>query len=111
MIRRWLGIEQCEPSPPIAQDVLHGSELAMVAYKIDNGYLLRIGGAMGMRSNLIYCTSEQEMAEKIIAHRAKEKIDARYGANKNYISGDQLYTVTLPTSLVLAKGESVTITA
>lgn len=89
MIRKWLGLptyheDGSGPGAPIeARDVLHGSELAMVAYRIDNGYLLRIGTTIGTQPALIYCTDEKDMAEKIIVHRAKQKIDPRYGANPN----------------------------
>jgi hypothetical protein len=73
------------PGTPV-RDVLDGCELAMVAYKIDNGYLLRIGNSMHLAPALIYCTDEQDMATKIVAHRAKQKImatpDARYGVAK-----------------------------
>lgn len=56
-----------------AGDILSGTEMAMVAYKIENGYLIRIGnGQLGTLSTIIYCTNEQEISEKLIAHRAKQ---------------------------------------
>lgn len=75
MIRKWLGIDsEHMPAPTVEmRDVLHGAEMAMVAYRIDNGYLLRIGGVM-LQSTLIYCTDEKDMAEKLITHRAKERV-------------------------------------
>lgn len=72
MIRKWLGID-AEPMPVEARDVLHNTEMAFVAYRIDNGYLLRIGGAL-LQNSLVYCTDEKEMAEKIVVHRTKMKI-------------------------------------
>ena len=72
MIRKWLGID-AEPMPVEARDVLSGTEMAFVAYRIDNGYLLRIGGAL-LQNSLIYCTDEKEMADKIVVHRTKMKI-------------------------------------
>lgn len=73
MLRRWLGID-AEPMPVEARDVLHGAEMAMVAYRIDNGYLLRMGGGLTLQNTLIYCTDEKDMAEKIVVHRTKMKI-------------------------------------
>ena len=72
MIRKWLGID-AEPMPVEARDVLHNTEMAFVAYRIDNGYLLRIGGAL-LQNSLVYCTDEKDMAEKIVVHRAINKI-------------------------------------
>ena len=80
MIRKWLGLptyreDGSAPSPPIEmRDVLHGAEMAMVAYRIDNGYLLRMGGGLTIQNTLIYCTDEKDMAEKIVVHRTKMKI-------------------------------------
>lgn len=85
LIRKWLGIDYdpAVPTPPVEmRDVLHGAEMTMVAYRIDNGYLLRIGGSM-MQSTLIYCTDEKDMAEKIIAHRAKERVTGSSFAAKS----------------------------
>ena len=76
LIRKWLGIDYdpAVPTPPVEmRDVLHGAEMAMIAYRIDNGYLLRIGAGM-ISTTLIYCTNEKDMAEKLIAHRAKERV-------------------------------------
>ena len=73
MIRKWLGID-AEPMPVEARDVLSGTEMAFVAYRIDNGYLLRIGGGLTIQNTLIYCTDEKDMAEKIVVHRTKMKI-------------------------------------
>jgi hypothetical protein len=79
---------------PQARDVLDGCELAMVAYKIDNGYLLRIGNSMHLAPALIYCTDEQDMATKIVAHRAKQKImgkpDGRYGVGAQAVTLSQI---------------------
>jgi len=77
MIRKWLGID-FDPSPQTveARDLLSGAEMAMVAYRIDNGYLLRMGGGLTIQNTLIYCTDEKEMAEKIIVHRAKTRVGA-----------------------------------
>jgi len=84
LIRKWLGIEYPEARFITAQvetrDVLDGSEMAFVGYRIDNGYMLRISGrgnntmVVGAGVKLIYCTDEKDMAEKIIAHRAFDKI-------------------------------------
>jgi hypothetical protein len=75
--------DHAKEARPQVRDVLEGCELAMVAYKIDNGYLLRIGSSLSLQPALIYCTDEKDMAEKIVAHRAKQKImanpDPRYG--------------------------------
>jgi hypothetical protein len=85
---KTLNPEKFAGESPNARDVLEGCELAMVAYKIDNGYLLRMGNSMHLAPALIYCTDEQDMATKIIAHRAKQKImgdgknpHPRYGVN------------------------------
>lgn len=94
-IRKWLGIEghDVEPQRPMMHDVLEGSEMALVAYRIDNGYLLRVSGrqansmVLGSGVRLIYCTDEKDMAEKIVAHRAYGKIigqqDVSYTAKTN----------------------------
>ena len=80
LIRKWLGIEEPYPEAqrPMAHDVLEGSEMALVAYRIDNGYLLRVSGQralqIGGAARLIYCTDEKDMADKIIAHRAFHKV-------------------------------------
>lgn len=82
LIRKWLGIDQTYTIPQenvIARDVLDGSELALVAYRIDNGYLLRVSRnvpsmMISGSARLIYCTDEKDMAEKIIAHRAFTKV-------------------------------------
>lgn len=73
MLRKWLGIDS-EPMPVEARDVLHGAEMAMVAYRIDNGYLLRMGGGLTIQNTLIYCTDEKDMAEKIVVHRSKTRL-------------------------------------
>ena len=75
MIRKWLGIDS-EPTPPLvdARDVLSGAEMAFVAYRIDNGYLLRIGSGLTLQNTIVYCTDEKDMAEKIVVHRTKMKI-------------------------------------
>lgn len=90
LIRKWLGIEGHDAGPQeqvMVRDVLEGSELALVAYRIDNGYLLRVSGrpsasmVLGSGARLIYCTDEKDMAEKIIAHRAFTKVvGAEYAA-------------------------------
>jgi hypothetical protein len=81
LIRKWLGLEiEIEASRPMVHDVLEGSEMALVAYRIDNGYLLRVSQrnsntlTIGSGVRLIYCTDERDMAEKIVAHRAFSKI-------------------------------------
>ncbi len=81
LIRKWLGIEghDVEPQRPMMHDVLDGSEMALVAYRIDNGYLLRVSRnvpstMISGSARLIYCTDEKDMAEKIIAHRAFTKV-------------------------------------
>lgn len=82
LIRKWLGIEghDVEPQRPMAHDVLEGSEMAMIAYRIDNGYLLRVTSrqanslVLGGGVRIIYCTDEKDMAEKIVAHRAMRKL-------------------------------------
>lgn len=73
MIRKWLGID-AEPMLVEARDVLSGTEMAFVAYRIDNGYLLRVGGGLTIQNTLIYCTDEKDMADKIVVHRARTKI-------------------------------------
>lgn len=84
LIRKWLGIDYPDgreaPQEVTARDVLEGSEMALVAYRIDNGYLLRVSQrnsntlTIGSGVRLIYCTDERDMAEKIVAHRAFSKI-------------------------------------
>jgi hypothetical protein len=81
LIRKWLGLEiEIEASRPMVHDVLEGSEMALVAYRIDNGYLLRVSRntasqmTIGSGVRLIYCTDEKDMAEKIVAHRALRKL-------------------------------------
>ena len=75
MIRKWLGID-LDPTPQIVEtrDVLSGAELAVVAYRIDNGYLLRIGSGLTLQNTIVYCADEKDMVEKLIAHRTKMKI-------------------------------------
>ena len=75
MIRKWLGID-LDPTPQIVEtrDVLSGAELAVVAYRIDNGYLLRIGSGLSLQNTIVYCADERDMVEKLIAHRTKMKI-------------------------------------
>ena len=83
LIRKWLGIDQTytiQQENIMAHDVLEGSEMALVAYRIDNGYLLRVSRntasqmTIGSGVRLIFCTDEKDMAEKIIAHRAFAKV-------------------------------------
>lgn len=85
MIRKWLGID-ADPMPVETRDVLHNTEMAFVAYRIDNGYLLRIGGAL-LQNTLIYCTDEKEMAEKIVVHRTKVKLTGTIGGASGAITG------------------------
>ena len=75
LIRKWLGID-FDPSPQTveARDLLSGAEMAMVAYRIDNGYLLRMGGGLTLQNTIVYCADEKDMVEKLIAHRTKMKI-------------------------------------
>lgn len=85
------------PTPVYAQDVLAGSELVMVAYKIDNGYLLRLtagSNSIGMSATLVYCVDEDDIAKQVVAHRAKialgvTKSHPRYGVNPVYTGAAQ----------------------
>ena len=93
LIRKWLGIEYPEARLITAQvetrDVLDGAEMALVAYRIDNGYMLRVSGRgnntmiVGNGVRLIYCTDEKDMAEKIVAHRAFTKLAGTEYAQKS----------------------------
>jgi hypothetical protein len=75
MLRKWLGIDHYEPVSSIeARDVLSGTEMAFVAYRIDNGYLLRMGGGLTLQNPIIYCTDEKDMIEKIVVYRSKVKL-------------------------------------
>lgn len=88
---------------PQVRDVLDGCELAMVVYRIDNGYLLRIGGTLGLASALIFCADEQDMATKIVAHRAKQKI---MGVQT---SPHPRYGMSVTQAYALTKGETITL--
>ena len=75
MLRKWLGINYEEPIPTVeARDVLSGTEMAFVAYRIDNGYLLRMGGGLTIQNTIIYCTDEKDMIEKIVVYRSKARL-------------------------------------
>jgi len=75
MLRKWLGIDHYEPVPSIeARDVLSGSEMAFIAYRIDNGYLLRMADGSLLQNPIIYCTDEKDMIEKIVVYRSKVKL-------------------------------------
>lgn len=75
MLRKWLGINYEEPIPTVeARDILSGTEMAFVAYRIDNGYLLRMGGGLTLQNPIIYCTDEKDMIEKIVVYRSKAKL-------------------------------------
>jgi len=75
MLRKWLGIDhQATIHAVEARDVLSGTEMAFVAYRIDNGYLLRMGGGLTLQSPIIYCADEKDMIEKIVVYRSKAKL-------------------------------------
>jgi hypothetical protein len=75
MLRKWLGIDYDPATQTIeARDILHGAEMAFVAYRIDNGYLLRMGGSLTLQNTIIYCTDEKDMIEKIVVHRSKTRL-------------------------------------
>lgn len=75
MLRKWLGIDHPEPILTVeARDVLSGTEMAFVAYRIDNGYLLRMGGGLTLQNTIIYCADEKDMIEKIVVYRSKAKL-------------------------------------
>jgi hypothetical protein len=75
MLRKWLGISYEEPVPTVeARDMLHGTEMAFVAYRIDNGYLLRMGGGLTLQNTIIYCADEKDMIEKVVVYRSKIKL-------------------------------------
>lgn len=74
-IRKMVKEELAAPQETRAADVLSGCELAFVAYKIDNGYLLRIGNALAYTAtSMVYCKDEAAISERLVAHRAKEKM-------------------------------------
>lgn len=80
MLRKWLGIDHPQIMAEVeARDILSGTEMAFVAYRIDNGYLLRIGGGLIIKNTLIYCTDERDMAEKIVVHRSKTRLTGSTG--------------------------------
>lgn len=91
IIRKWLGLAYVDETRPetIVRDVLDGAEMALVAYRIDNGYMLRVSGRgnntmiVGNGVRLIYCTDEKDMAEKIVAHRAFTKLAGTEYAQKS----------------------------
>ena len=66
-----------------AGDVLSGTELSAVAYHIDNGYILRLANGGALQARLVYCRNEQEIAEQMIAHRAKAKLNGEK-TSRNY---------------------------
>lgn len=76
MIRKWLlGIDHPEPIQTVeVRDILTGTEMAFVAYRIDNGYLLRMGGGLTLQNTIIYCTDEADMIEKIVVYRSKARL-------------------------------------
>jgi len=75
MLRKWLGIDhQATIHAVEARDVLSGTEMAFVAYRIDNGYLLRMGGGLTLQNTIIYCADEKDMIEKIVVYRSKAKL-------------------------------------
>lgn len=80
MLRKWLGIDHPQSTVEIeARDILSGTEMAFVAYRIDNGYLLRMGGGLQLQHTIIYCTDEKDMVEKIIVHRSKTRVTGSTG--------------------------------
>ena len=80
MLRKWLGINYEEPIPTVeARDILSGTEMAFVAYRIDNGYLLRMGGGLTLQNTIIYCTDEKDMIEKIVVYRSKTRLTGSTG--------------------------------
>lgn len=64
-----------QPSIPVqAVDVLAGTELAFVAYRLENGYLVRFSIGLGMQAKVFFCANEQEIAERVVAERAKKVV-------------------------------------
>jgi hypothetical protein len=85
IIRRWLDLDG--PTPVEARDLLHGAELSLIAYRIDNGYLLRMNAGLTLSNTFIYCTDERDMADKIVAHRAKHRLGVQnHPKNPTYIT-------------------------
>jgi hypothetical protein len=87
--------------------------LAYAVYGLTNGYLLHVNSPHNANET-VYCKDLNEVHEQMVAHKAKQKVDSRYGVNPAYVSGQydpqtQAYIVTIPSSLALSHGETVTI--
>ena len=91
----WPFKKKAEAEPPVQTVSIHelvgGVYPALVAYRIDNGYLVRFATQQGAVSTLKFCTTEQEVGELMVAERAKEAMGirnaekaARYGVNPAY---------------------------
>lgn len=90
--------EEINPQPVAERDVLSGSELAIIAYRINNGYLLRVsspGNSMTLTMpTLIYCADEEELAKQIVVGRAKQKLGVSSSGSGNVAKASYLSNTT-----------------
>lgn len=58
----------------------NGSRTMITAHRIENGYIVQFFNDEGYHGRMIYCEKEADIATIIVAERAKQTIDPRYGA-------------------------------
>lgn len=79
-LRQMIQEELRRPVPTPQDFPSNGSRAMITAHRIENGYLVQFFNDEGYHGRLIYCEKETDIATIIIAERAKQTIDPRYGA-------------------------------